>query len=1101
MAHLPAMFTSASNGLPLNSELHKLPPLPETPTSTLVHRPKPSSYGGLSRTGPAGLGLPSSMRLQDLHELVDKDEEAETQEESTTSRKSSCKWEVAVEYPVLSTRQGGANPPVGRTPSRDYLRGLPISTIKPERTIIPPRYSAGASSDDSSCPSSPIFRPQATEALMPSEVSSPAVRPALSPPNGLSKSPSAAQLTPLLVHACNTSPAVVTNDLPQVTIDTSPQKDSAEEPAPGPQRGQPQHESHRHPQPRLSASFNLPTYLADASLIADCSLMGGSTSGISDDSFDMAVNRLRPEAVSAAAKTEDLGSSGCSSSNGSDTSTEACSTLRPPRTERLDQSTLLPRSPAKSAHLLASTNAINNVQPPWSGDESSAISIASISSSAGTISPEKASSSFPKSQTMRGFPTSESAHSTIATMDPSKTKRTFPSSSSGQSLASVGEEPEYPAEAEMSTLLPVSPVKTAHLLTDAELITRETLAGEASFRLPLPTRATPFKTFTMSHRSPKKATSPLKSVLPLHMNTEMKDDGDVTMDVKDLMAKVGKPKRASGTEESFVDLLHDDFMPDGLDASMMGPDESMMPSNLRPRSLLAGDGSPVKRYTLASPTRPPRGHDSPPTTKRFPVSKISYPQSHHIARETSDSRSSTISRSKSLSRVAEIIERVKSDRATAAQASESDGIEPKALPKTEMRPRTYTTARTPALAPPPASALPTSARPRTSMMPPPAATSRRTSLSTGALPMPTSASHQVELPVPRSIQARSAATASQHTTAATSATKRLSTVSRPTLGASTSSTTSSSSARTVKVLPPARESASARTRPSVAPSATSRTEMKSRTGSTSSILSSSAVTSTLPNARSSTRTAFKPTSTTAGASIDSNRASGSAPTATTRLARPSVSARLAGLPQPGTGPSARSAPVASSATAESRTKLSRGFGTDASGTANRVARPSTTASSTLIKGTSKLSAGPAPTSVARTATSTTATVKSRAQSTPAMTVASSRAVVPPVPTSRLTRPSLAPSGVKKTSMLPPSSTTSSTATTQRARVGGTLPRPPTSRVSATTGGKASAPPTGGYAPARTAAPSSAPAPAAGTNLAALRTRLDALQARQARAAR
>ena len=33
-------------------------------------------------------------------------------------------------------------------------------------------------------------------------------------------------------------------------------------------------------------------------------------------------------------------------------------------------------------------------------------------------------------------------------------------------------------------------------------------------------------------------------------------DADVTMDVKDLMARMTKPKRASGTEESFIDLLH-----------------------------------------------------------------------------------------------------------------------------------------------------------------------------------------------------------------------------------------------------------------------------------------------------------------------------------------------------------------------------------------------------------------------------------------------------------------------------------------------------------------------------------------------------------------
>jgi hypothetical protein len=43
------------------------------------------------------------------------------------------------------------------------------------------------------------------------------------------------------------------------------------------------------------------------------------------------------------------------------------------------------------------------------------------------------------------------------------------------------------------------------------------------------------------------------------------DEGDMTLDIGAIMAKIGKPKRMSGTEESFVDLLHGDDRPNELD--------------------------------------------------------------------------------------------------------------------------------------------------------------------------------------------------------------------------------------------------------------------------------------------------------------------------------------------------------------------------------------------------------------------------------------------------------------------------------------------------------------------------------------------------------
>jgi hypothetical protein len=41
--------------------------------------------------------------------------------------------------------------------------------------------------------------------------------------------------------------------------------------------------------------------------------------------------------------------------------------------------------------------------------------------------------------------------------------------------------------------------------------------------------------------------------------------GDVTLDVGEMMARMSKPKRPSGTEESFIDLLHGDHNLDDFD--------------------------------------------------------------------------------------------------------------------------------------------------------------------------------------------------------------------------------------------------------------------------------------------------------------------------------------------------------------------------------------------------------------------------------------------------------------------------------------------------------------------------------------------------------
>lgn len=122
----------------------------------------------------------------------------------------------------------------------------------------------------------------------------------------------------------------------------------------------------------------------------------------------------------------------------------------------------------------------------------------------------------------------------LSTASPSKTKRTFPASSSSNMLSRLGEE----AALDVSTLYPRTPTRMAYLMEDEHQLLRQSLPmseGDSVLFAPSPPPIT-------SRKMPKKA-SPVK-------------DPDMTMDVAQMMARMGKPKRPSGTEESFEDLLH-----------------------------------------------------------------------------------------------------------------------------------------------------------------------------------------------------------------------------------------------------------------------------------------------------------------------------------------------------------------------------------------------------------------------------------------------------------------------------------------------------------------------------------------------------------------
>lgn len=142
-----------------------------------------------------------------------------------------------------------------------------------------------------------------------------------------------------------------------------------------------------------------------------------------------------------------------------------------------------------------------------------------------------------------------------------RSKRTFPASSSAQSLASVGEEGQgghVDIDAgDMSTLLPTSPDKLRHLLRNEEMLQNETMTFDGPSMLAtisgLPDRM-PYRSIDSIFGN----TAPTPRQIAQRQSPQKARpaaSGDATIDLNDLMGKVTKVKRPSGTEESFVDLL------------------------------------------------------------------------------------------------------------------------------------------------------------------------------------------------------------------------------------------------------------------------------------------------------------------------------------------------------------------------------------------------------------------------------------------------------------------------------------------------------------------------------------------------------------------
>jgi hypothetical protein len=106
-------------------------------------------------------------------------------------------------------------------------------------------------------------------------------------------------------------------------------------------------------------------------------------------------------------------------------------------------------------------------------------------------------------------------------------------------LSRLGEE-TFPEAGDVSSLLPMSPMGMGHLMDDEHQLLRQSLPMSEGPSLYIPPPPAP----ASSRKTPRARGSPVK-------------DADMTFDVNQLMARMAKPKRPSGTEESFVDLLHD----------------------------------------------------------------------------------------------------------------------------------------------------------------------------------------------------------------------------------------------------------------------------------------------------------------------------------------------------------------------------------------------------------------------------------------------------------------------------------------------------------------------------------------------------------------
>ena len=265
--------------------------------------------------------------------------------------------------------------------------------------------------------------------------------------------------------------------------------------------------------------------------------------------------------------------------------------------QALGESLMLPTPTKGGAHLLESVNALNRVDPPWlhsGGDSSSNASFldkttvfpakttgckVEVDEAKRTDEPPTAALLDNRRERLEMYPSASTSGSPMKASTlggflappvamPRHKLSPSPSSPSKTSLSSASATLLVPDEkdeeaGDISTLLPVSPMKHRHLLSDDNNLLRERLdwsgvmdmEGPSMFIPPLPQQL---------NMADSVAGKNVVAPPSIKRDSPRKHDINQTMDLKDMMAMFRKP-RASGGEETFMDLMNASMGMDDMD--------------------------------------------------------------------------------------------------------------------------------------------------------------------------------------------------------------------------------------------------------------------------------------------------------------------------------------------------------------------------------------------------------------------------------------------------------------------------------------------------------------------------------------------------------
>jgi hypothetical protein len=207
----------------------------------------------------------------------------------------------------------------------------------------------------------------------------------------------------------------------------------------------------------------------------------------------------------------------------------------------LDVSTLLPRSPTRFGHLIDDEHQLLRQSLPMS--EGPSILFDTLPAPTARKTPRGPSEMMDVSTVMPRSPT-RMAH---LMGDEHQLMRQSLPMSEGDSilfdsppLPTIRKTPRRQAvDMDASTILPRNPTRMSHLMGDEHQFMRQSLPMSEGDSVLFASPPPPI----MTRQAPRKQPSP-------------SNDADLTLDINQMMARMTKPKRPSGTEESFEDLLH-----------------------------------------------------------------------------------------------------------------------------------------------------------------------------------------------------------------------------------------------------------------------------------------------------------------------------------------------------------------------------------------------------------------------------------------------------------------------------------------------------------------------------------------------------------------